>query len=205
MESVIADLEGTLLNDSNAFSYFMLIAFEASGLVRFALLLMLWPVIRLLEVFGKVDAGLRLTIFVATAGVPMSEIEAVSRAVLPKFYFDDIDMEAWRIFSLYNKRIVVTKMPRIMIERFVKEHLRADDVIGSELSENRFGLATGFIQDDFDSIARSIGALFGDEQPRLGLGRSQSGSGPLFLSTCKVGTRCKCLFFACMKQDNNFL
>ncbi|CAI9774841.1 unnamed protein product [Fraxinus pennsylvanica] len=184
MESVVAELEGTLLNDPNPFCYFMLIAFEASGLFRFALLLMLWPVVKLLEVCGKEDAGLRLTIFVATAGVPMSEIEAVSRAVLPKFYFDDIDIEAWRIFSSYDKRVVLTKMPRIMVERFVKEHLRADNVIGSELSENRFGLATGFIQDDFDSITRSVGALFGDEQPSLGLGRHQSGSGPLFLSKC---------------------
>ncbi|KAL2541602.1 Glycerol-3-phosphate acyltransferase 5 [Abeliophyllum distichum] len=94
-------------------------------------------------------------------------------------------MEAWRIFSSYDKRVVVTKTPRIIVERFVKEHLRADDVIGSELSENRFGLATGFIQDDFDSITRRIGALFGDEQPNLGLGRPQFGSGPLFLSLCK--------------------
>ncbi|PIN00718.1 Glycerol-3-phosphate 1-O-acyltransferase [Handroanthus impetiginosus] len=174
METVVSELEGILLKDPNVFSYFMLIAFEASGLIRFALLLLLWPVIRLLEVLGRENDGLKLIIFVATFGVRLSEIEAVARAVLPKFYLDDIDMEAWRVFSSCSRRVVVTKMPRIMVERFVKEHLKADDVIGIELSMNRFGLATGFMKDDFD-----------ERQPSLGLGRPNSGSGPLFLPLCK--------------------
>ncbi|KAL3523844.1 hypothetical protein ACH5RR_016678 [Cinchona calisaya] len=184
MESVLSELEGTLVKNPDPFSYFMLVAFEASSIFRFALLLLLWPVIRLLESFGQRDAGLKLMIFVATAGVPISEIEAVARAVLPKFYFDDIDMDAWKVFSSYGKRIVVTKTPRIMVERFVKEHLRADDVIGSELLVNRFGWATGFIKDDFDSISNRIAELLGDEQPSLGLGKKQY-SGSLFLHLCK--------------------
>ena len=52
MESVIAELEGTLVKNPDPFSYFMLIAFEASGLIRFAILLFLWPVIRFLDLFG---------------------------------------------------------------------------------------------------------------------------------------------------------
>ncbi|KAK6122099.1 hypothetical protein DH2020_044162 [Rehmannia glutinosa] len=185
MESVISELEGTLLKDPHVFSYFMLIAFEASGLIRFALLLSLWPVI-------------------PTAGVPLSEIEAVARAVLPKFYLDDINMEAWRVFSSCDKRVVVTKMPRIMVERFVKEHLRADDVIGTELSTNRFGLVTGFVKDDFGSIAKSVAVLFGDEEePCLGLGRPNSGCGPLFLPLCKE--QCHPPFAANKKHDHHII
>jgi len=112
MESVVAELEGSLLKDPDAYSYFLLVAFEASGLFRFALLLMLWPVIRLLEMMAMEDAGLKLMIFVAVAGVRESEIQSVARAVLPKFYMDDIDMEAWKVFSFYDKRVVVTKTPR---------------------------------------------------------------------------------------------
>ncbi|PIM98809.1 Glycerol-3-phosphate 1-O-acyltransferase [Handroanthus impetiginosus] len=185
METVVSELEGILLKDPHVFSYFMLIAFEASGLIRFVLLLLLWPVIRLLEVLGRENDGLKLIIFVATFGVRLSEIEAVARAVLPKFYLDDIDMEAWRVFSSCSRRVVVTKMPRIMVERFVKEHLKADDVIGIELSMNRFGLATGFMKDDFDVIGKSVATLCKDGQPSLGLGRPNSGSGPLFLPLCK--------------------
>ncbi|CAK9134813.1 unnamed protein product [Ilex paraguariensis] len=183
MDSVVSELEGTLLKDHDSFSYFMLIAFEASGLIRFALLLMLWPVIRLLEVCGKDDVGLKLTIFVATVGLRVSEIESVARAVLPKFFVDDIDLEAWKVFSSYDKRVAVTKTPRIMVEMFVKEHLRADEVIGSELVVNRFGFTTGLIEDDFGSISDRVAELFGDKQPSLGLGRPQSGSSSLSLCT----------------------
>lgn len=94
MESIVAELEGTLLRDHDVFFYFMLIAFEASGHIRFAFLLALWPVIRLLEAIGREDYGLKVTIFAATVGVHWSEIEAVARAVLPKFYLDDVAMEA---------------------------------------------------------------------------------------------------------------
>ncbi|XP_060212883.1 glycerol-3-phosphate acyltransferase 5-like [Lycium barbarum] len=201
MESIVSELEGVLLNDPNPFCYFMLLAFEASGLIRFALLLMLWPIIRLLEVSGREDYGLKLTIFVATAGIKISEIESVARAVLPKFYFHDINMESWRIFSSCDNRVVVTKTPRIMVERFVKVHLRADEVVGSELV-SKSGFATGFIKDDFDKISDRIAALFGDEQPSLGLGRPQFGRS--FLSLCKEQSQPPFLSSK-INQDHNHL
>ncbi|WCJ19650.1 glycerol-3-phosphate acyltransferase 5 [Euphorbia peplus] len=185
MESIVSELEGTLLNNPDTFSYFMLIAFEASGLLRFAILLILWPLIRVLDVFGMGDAGLKVMIFISTIGVRESEIQAVARAVLPKFLMDDINMEGWRVFSSYEKRVVVTKMPRVMCERFVKEHLRADEVVGCEILVNRFGYATGFVKEaNFDSfISNRVSKVFMDEKPTLGLGRSVSGS--TFLSLCK--------------------
>lgn len=179
---VVSELEGTLLKDKDPFSYFMLVAFEASGLIRFVILLMFWPIIWLLDVCKKGDYGLKIAIFVATVGLRISEIESVARAVLPKFYLDDVDMEAWRVFSSYDKRILVTKTPKILVERFLKEHLRADEVIGTDLAVNRFGYATGFVKDDLGSIANSVSAFFEDEQPCLGLGRP----GSTFLSICKV-------------------
>ncbi|KAG2730328.1 hypothetical protein I3843_01G281100 [Carya illinoinensis] len=186
VESVVAELEGTLLKDPDPFSYFMLVAFEASGLIRFASLLMLWPVIRLLDMMGMADAGLKLMIFVAVVGVREAEIESVSRAVLPKFYMDGIDTEAWKVFSSYDKRVVVTKTPRIMVERFVKKHLRADEVLGSELVLNRFGFATGFVEEyDIRPLSDRVAKLFVDEPPSLGLGRPTSAAGSSFLSLCK--------------------
>ncbi|KAI7757766.1 hypothetical protein M8C21_008994, partial [Ambrosia artemisiifolia] len=141
--------------------------------------------IKLLDACGKPDSSLKLAIFIATVGVPISEIESVARAVLPKFYFDDIDMEAWKVFNLGDKKVVVTKMPTVMVERFVKEHLLADEVIGSELVVSRFGLATGLVRDgEFGSMACDrVSALFNDQQPTLGLVRCVSDSP--FLSLCK--------------------
>lgn len=186
MESVVSGLEGSLLKSNDPFSYFMLLAFEASGLTRFTFLLLIWPVIRLLDICGKGDTGVKLAIFFATAGVSMSEIESVARAVLPKFYLDDLDKDAWRVFSSGERRVVVTKMPRVMVERFAREHLGADDVVGSELGVSRFGLATGLVQvGDFrGSICDRIAAMFEDKQPSIGIGRCHSDSS--FLSLCKV-------------------
>lgn len=65
MRCIVSEFEGTLLKDPDVFPYLMLLAFEASGLIRFGLLVVLWPVIRLLEVCGKGDCGLKLGIFVA--------------------------------------------------------------------------------------------------------------------------------------------
>ncbi|KAL3732226.1 hypothetical protein ACJRO7_028977 [Eucalyptus globulus] len=180
--SVVSEFEGTLLKDRELFSYFMLMAFEASNLLRFALLLLLWPVICCLDAFGMEEYGLNLMIFVALAGVPESEIKAVSRAVLPKFYMDDLNGDAWREFSACEKRVVVTRMPGVMVERFAKEHLGADEVIGSQLVVNRFGYATGFVEGGFHTAFGRVAKLFGDEErPSIGLGRP----GLSFLSLCK--------------------
>ncbi|XP_010922285.1 glycerol-3-phosphate acyltransferase 5 [Elaeis guineensis] len=181
--SIVSELEGALLKDTDLFPYFMLIAFEASGLVRFAVLLLLWPVIRLLDFVGMGKLGLKLMTFVAVAGVRMSEIEAVSRAVLPKFYMDDVDMAAWGLFSSYERRVVVTRCPGIMVERFAKQHLRADEVVGCELEVNRFGYATGLLRRAEGSVADRVRGLFSGDMPDVGLGSSASARS--FLSFCK--------------------
>lgn len=145
--SVAAPLEGCLLKDPDTFPYFMLLAFESSaGLLRFAALLSLWPILWLLRAAGMEEVALRVTVFVAVAGVREADIKAVARAVLPKFFMDDVDMEVWGVYSGRDEgRRVVTGMPRLMVEQFVKEHLNADEVVGRELRVSRSGIATGWL------------------------------------------------------------
>ncbi|XP_068667656.1 glycerol-3-phosphate acyltransferase 5-like [Aristolochia californica] len=183
-ETVVSELEGTLLKDPNPFSYFMLVAFETCGFLRFALLLLLWPIICLLQAIGYEEVGLRLTIFVAVAGTKIAEIESVARAVLPKFFMDDVDLEAWRIFNSYERRAVVSKCPRVMVEMFVKEHLKADVVIGDDLHVNRFGYATGFVKKGKVSNSDRVRDVVKNDQPHLGLGRKNNSSSSC-LSSCK--------------------
>lgn len=203
MDSVVAELEGSLVKDPDPFSYFMLIAYEASGLIRFALLLLFWPIVRLLSLMGQEDAGLKLTIFISVAGLRVSEIRSVARAVLPKFYMDDLNMDAWKVVSQYDKKVVVTKTPRIMVERFAKEHLMADEVIGSELSVTRLGFATGLVT-DFGTLSGRVAKLFGDEKPSLGLGRLSSfGNSESFMSVCKE--QCHPPFTASHKPLNGYM
>lgn len=184
--SVAAELEGTLLRDAGTFSYFMLVAFEASGLPRFAALLALWPALRALELLGRGDLALRAAAFVATVGVPRAEVEAVARAVLPKFMADDVDMAAWAAFGACGgRRVVVTRMPRVMVEPFAREHLGAHEVVGSELEYSRLRRYTGVIRvGGEEAVADRVRALFSDgDRPDLGLGRSERARS--FLPFCK--------------------
>ncbi|KAM0925377.1 hypothetical protein ACQ4PT_004240 [Festuca glaucescens] len=187
--SVVAELEGTLLHDSCTFPYYMLVAFEASGLARFAALLALWPALRLLDLLlpGRRLAA-RCAAFVATAGVPRAELEAVARAVLPKFMADDVDPAAWAAFgACRGRRVVVARaMPRVMVEWFAREHLGADHVVGSELEYSRLRRCTGLLTGGGDDdVAQRVRALFADgERPDLGLGRSDVARSS-FLPFCK--------------------
>ncbi|KAF6996184.1 hypothetical protein CFC21_012555 [Triticum aestivum] len=185
--SVVAELEGTLLRDACTFPYFMLVAFEASGLPRFAALLALWPALRLLELLlGRSGLALRCAAFVATAGVPRAELEAVARAVLPKFMADDVDPAAWAAFgACEGRRVVVTRMPRVMVEWFAREHLGAHDVVGCDLEYSRLRRCTGFLKGGGDeAVTDRVRVLFRDgDRPDLGLGRSEMARS--FLPFCK--------------------
>lgn len=177
--SVVAELEGALLKSPDPFPYFMLVAFEASGLVRFVLLLAIWPLVKVTEMMGMHEVGLRMMAFVAVAGVRVAEIEAVARAVLPKFYMDDVDMEAWGVYSRYERRVVVSRCPRVMVERFVRDHLRADEAVGCELEVNQSGVATGFLREA--SLSTLTEKILNGDRPDAGIGRDWPG-----LALCKV-------------------
>ncbi|KAJ4766965.1 glycerol-3-phosphate acyltransferase 3 [Rhynchospora pubera] len=182
--TVVAELEGTLLKDPDPFPYFMLVAFERNfGLIRFTTLLLLWPLLKLFESIGKTDLRLRVMVLVALSGSKKSEIEAVSRAVLPKFLLDDIDMAAWSVFGSHKRRVVVTSWPRVMVETFARMHLGADEVVGCELDMDRSGYATGLIKPDV-SIENRVRVLFeGGDLPDVGLGRVETAKS--FTSICK--------------------
>ncbi|KAH0459219.1 hypothetical protein IEQ34_012033 [Dendrobium chrysotoxum] len=171
---VAAPLEGCLLKDPDSFPYFMLMAFESSvGLLRFVVLLCLWPVLWLLRVTGKGEVALRVMVFVAVVGVKEADIKTVARAVLPKFFMEDVDMEVWGVYSGWDKgrRVVVTGMPRLMVEQFVKEHLCADEVVGRELWVSRSGIATGLLKGEGGGVGERLKELAGGEWLRAGMGR----------------------------------
>jgi glycerol-3-phosphate acyltransferase len=143
-EMVVADLDGTLVRGRSSFPYFFLVAFEAGGYLRALLLLLLAPLIYVLYHFVAEAAGIRLMIFLAFAGLKVRDIEGVARAVLPRFYADDLHPHSWRVFSSFGRKVVLTANPRIMVEPFLKDILSADHVLGTELHITRSGRATDF-------------------------------------------------------------
>ncbi|GMI67042.1 GLYCEROL-3-PHOSPHATE sn-2-ACYLTRANSFERASE 6 [Hibiscus trionum] len=144
-DTVVADMDGTLLRGRSSFPYFALVAFEAGGILRLLFLLLASPIAAILYYFVSESAGIRVLTFATFVGMKVSDIESVARAVLPKFYSSDLHPETWRVFSSCGKKCVLTANPRVMVEPFLKEYLGTDMVIGTEIHVFK-GRATGLVK-----------------------------------------------------------
>ncbi|KAM1015254.1 hypothetical protein ACFX2I_045054 [Malus domestica] len=174
--TVVADMDGTLLRGRSSFPYFALVAFEAGGILRLLFLLLASPLIGLLYYFVSESAGIRVMVFATFAGMRVSDIESVARAILPKFYSADLHPETWRVFSSCGKRCVLTANPRIMVEPFLKEFLGADMVLGTEIATYK-SRATGWVLSPGVLVdggkANALNKAFGTDPssaPDVGLG-----------------------------------
>ncbi|KAL0385659.1 UNVERIFIED_CONTAM: Glycerol-3-phosphate acyltransferase RAM2 [Sesamum radiatum] len=187
-DTVVADMDGTLLRGRSSFPYFALVAFEVGGVLRLLFLLLLAPLAGVLYYFVSESAGIRVLIFATFAGMRVSDIESVARAVLPKFYSGDLHPESWRVFSSCGKRCVLTANPRIMVEAFLKEFLGADMVLGTEVSTYG-GRATGFVKEPGVLVgknkAEALKAAFGEAPPEIALGDRHTDFP--FMRLCKEG------------------
>ncbi|XP_034673155.1 glycerol-3-phosphate acyltransferase RAM2-like [Vitis riparia] len=186
--TVVADMDGTLLIGRSSFPYFALVAFEGGGVLRLLFLLLASPLAGLLYYFVSESAGIQILIFVTFAGMKVSDIESVARAVLPKFYLSDLHPESWRVFSSCGKRCVLTANPRIMVEAFLKDFLGADLVLGTEIATYK-GRATGFVCDPGVLVGKNkayaLNKTFGETQPEIGLGDRHTDFP--FMASCKEG------------------
>lgn len=188
-QTVASDLVGTLLMSRNSFPYFFLIALEAGSILRALLLLILTPLIFITHALISEPLAIKLQIFISFSALNLHDIEIVSRSVLPRFYADDVNPQAWRVFSSFGKRLIVTEYPRIMVEPFAKNFLGADKVLGTELEVTSNGKATGFVSKPGSILAgerkrRALEAEMGDEVVHVGIGDRRSNFH--FMSICKV-------------------
>ncbi|GAA0144468.1 scaffold/adaptor protein [Lithospermum erythrorhizon] len=176
-ETVVADMDGTLLRGRSSFPYFALIAFENGGVFRLIFLLLSLPIVGLLYYFVSESAGVQVIIFATFVGMKVCDIESVARAVLPKFYASDVHPETWRVFSSCGRRCVLTANPRIMVEAFLKDFLEVDLVLGTEI-ESYKGRATGLVRKPGVLVgknkAEALKKAFGEVKPEVGLGDRQT-------------------------------
>ncbi|RLN03138.1 glycerol-3-phosphate 2-O-acyltransferase 6-like [Panicum miliaceum] len=133
--SVAAELEGTLLISGSLFPYFLLVALEAGGPLRAAVLLAVYPLAVLLGAAFSDDLPLLAMTFLSTAGLGIGDVAAVARATLPRFFLADLRRSAFRALARHaGERYVVTRLPRLLAEPFVREYLGADvRIVGAEL------------------------------------------------------------------------
>lgn len=186
-DTVVADLDGTLLIGRSSFPYFALVAFEVGGILRLVFVLLCSPLAGFLYYFVSESAGIQVLIFATFAGMRVSDIESVARAVLPKFYSADLHPESWRVFSACGKRCVLTANPRVMVEAFLKDFVGADLVLGTEIGSYK-GRATGFVLQPGvlvgENKANALLKAFGEDQPQIGLGDRHTDHP--FMACCKV-------------------
>lgn len=134
--SVAAELEGTLLISGDLFPYFLLVALEAGGPLRAAVLLAAYPVAALLGVaLPDDDLAVRVMTFVSTAGLRVADVAAVARATLPRFFLADLSDAAFGLRAPRRRREVRrTRLPTAMVEPFVREYVaEGARVVGAEL------------------------------------------------------------------------
>lgn len=179
-DTLVCDIHGTLLRSQSFFPYFMLVAFEGGSIVRAFLLLLSCPVLWVLDY----ELKLRVMIFISFCGLRLKDMENVSRAVLPKFYLEKLNLKAYEVLASTRKKVVFTSVPRVMVEGFLKEYLGVGNVIGSELhtvGHYYTGLPSG---SGLLVKHRALKEFFGDTKPDIGLG-SLSLHDHLFISLCK--------------------
>ncbi|KAK3230792.1 hypothetical protein Dsin_002673 [Dipteronia sinensis] len=127
-KTLVFHLETALLKSSSLFPYFMLVAFEAGGLLRALVLFFLYP---LLCLVGR-NQALKIMVFVSFVGVRKDKFR-IGSSVLPKYFLEDVGNESFSLVMSGKRKVAVSDMPRIMVEGFLKHYLGVDAVRGREL------------------------------------------------------------------------
>ncbi|CAL5208820.1 unnamed protein product [Lathyrus oleraceus] len=126
--TLIFDVENTLLRSSSLFQYFMLVAFEAGGILRAIVLVVLYPFIYL----SGEKMGLKIMVMICFFGIK-AESFRIGRSVMPKFFLEDVGSEIFEVVNKGGKKMGVSNLPRVMVESFLKEYLEIDFVAAKEL------------------------------------------------------------------------
>ncbi|KAK6134995.1 hypothetical protein DH2020_031279 [Rehmannia glutinosa] len=179
-QTLVCDIHNCLLRSQSFFPYFMLVAFEGGSIFRALLLLLSCPLLWVLDY----ELKMRVMIFITFCGLRLKDMDSVSRAVLPKFYLENLNLDAYEVLESAGSKVVFTSVPRVMVEGFLKEYLSVDSVIGTELhSAGQY--FTGLVSNSGLVVKhRALKEFFGEKRPDIGIG-SSSLHDHLLMSLCK--------------------
>ncbi|TKY56224.1 glycerol-3-phosphate acyltransferase 3 [Spatholobus suberectus] len=128
-KTVVFDFEGTLLRSTSLFPYFMLVAFEAGGLLRSFILFLSYPLVWLV---GEDQLGFNIMLFLSFFGIRKDTFR-IGSAVLPKFFLEDVGWEGFEAVMRCEKKVASSKLPRVMVEGFLKDYLGVEAVVARDI------------------------------------------------------------------------
>ncbi|CAA0157007.1 unnamed protein product [Arabidopsis thaliana] len=160
--TLIFNVEGALLKSNSLFPYFMVVAFEAGGVIRSLFLLVLYPFISLMSY----EMGLKTMVMLSFFGVKKESFR-VGKSVLPKYFLEDVGLEMFQVLKRGGKRVAVSDLPQVMIDVFLRDYLEIEVVVGRDMKMVG-GYYLGIVEDKknleiaFDKVV---------QEERLGSGR----------------------------------
>jgi glycerol-3-phosphate acyltransferase len=167
-QTLVCDIHRVILKSHSFFPFFMLVAFEGGGIFRAFFLLISCPLLMICDY----ELKLKIMTFITFCGLKIKDMENVSRVVLPKFYLENLNVKVYEVLVSTGSKVVITSVPRVMVEGFLKEYLCVGDVIGTEL--HTVGCYfTGFVTNSGLVVKhRALEDYFGDRKPDIGIGTS---------------------------------
>ncbi|KAK3039076.1 hypothetical protein RJ639_028527, partial [Escallonia herrerae] len=167
-QTLVCDIHGTLLRSQSFFPFFMLVAFEGGSILRAFFLLLSCPLLLVLDHELKI----RVMIFITFCGLKLKDMESVGRAVLPKFYLENLNRQVYEVLASTGTKVVFTSVPRVMVDGFLKEYLDVESVVGTELQiVGKY--FTGLVSNSGLLVKhRAVKEFFGERKPDIGLGNS---------------------------------
>ncbi|KAK2377759.1 glycerol-3-phosphate acyltransferase [Trifolium repens] len=179
-QTLVCDIHRVILKSHSFFPFFMLVAFEGGSIFRAFFLFISCPLLMICDY----ELKLKIMTFITFCGLKIKDMENVSRAVLPKFYLENLNVKVYEVLASTGSKVVITSVPRVMVEGFLKEYLCVGDVIGTEL-HTVGSYFTGFLTSSGLVMKhRALKGYFGDRKPNIGIGTS-SLHDHLFISSCK--------------------
>ncbi|KAL3502909.1 hypothetical protein ACH5RR_037358 [Cinchona calisaya] len=189
-QTLVLDIHGCLLRSKSFFPFFMLVAFEGGSILRALFLLLSCSFLWVLDF----ELQLRVMIFITFCGLRLKDMDNVSRAVLPKFYLENLNLNVYEVLASASNRLVFTSLPKVMVEGFLKDYLSVHTVKGTEL--HTIGkYYTGLVSGSGLLVKhRALKEFCGEKMPDVGIGISTLAD-QLFISLCKEA-------YVVTKEDN---
>ncbi|KAL3538293.1 hypothetical protein ACH5RR_001659 [Cinchona calisaya] len=173
-------MEEALLKSSSLFPYFMLVAFEAGGLLRAILLFLAHP---LVWFFSK-KMRIKIMVFICLFGIKKDKFR-IGRSVLPKFFLEDVGYEGFEMVMRHKRKVAFSDLPTVMVEGFLKDYLGVDAVMGRQVKVAH-GYFVGLMEERCNGNS-FLNEIVGQEKFNALVGFSSLGTtfSQQFFSRCK--------------------